>query len=663
MLLSRTLRRTTLTAALQHQQRSSHRPLVTSAQKRALNKNQLEGAKDTASSSAETTASSGGGTAAASAEGGTAASSSSTTGGSSGGGGGGGLLKFGLILGGGTAAAAIGMPYYNGKSLQDTVMDAYWNGSGGSKKKERDGGITEGVKQIMEERKKTTKKEVVTAVAPATPEPVETATTTTTTTTDSSEKQEEEEHQEEEEVSLEHPENGNRVDIDKINTFYQSVNDGHAKQQQEEEEELAQQQLDETQEAATKATQYNESNETTTDPTVALTTAAAAMSELQSNAALQNSKTLASANAALRSDLDREYFADLDQLSQSELRTRVVQLATEMSDRTKWEAVRLKEFLSMKEKEVGDKYLEILQKQRLEFESLLAQKLREQEDTITRQANAALQAKEDSIANLLRSTSEAREKETQDILSNETKRIADELELEYSTKLQNELAKMKQAYASDLEKHGSVMEMLQGKLEMLSSRLEVSQNYESGSKRAHRVSAAALALASKLEVGEGAAVEIAALKGAAGGEGVIASAVKMIPPTANKGVPTVAELQSKFDTSYAVGRQAVMVPEGRAGLEGQLLGMLFAKLSVPPSPESVPTSDEEGNVADGVLSMAKKYVQMGDLERAVEQLNKLKGQAAYVMNDWKSQAADRVSTERALKVIKLECALLNKELV
>lgn len=312
---------------------------------------------------------------------------------------------------------------------------------------------------------------------------------------------------------------------------------------------------------------------------------------------------------------------------------------------------------------MGDKYLEILQKQRLEFESLLAQKLREQEDTITRQANAALQAKEDSIANLLRSTSEAREKETQDILSNETKRITDELELEYSTKLQNELAKMKQAYASDLEKHGSVMEMLQGKLEMLSSRLEVSQNYESGSKRAHRVSAAALALASKLEVGEGAAVEIAALKGAAGGEGVIASAVKMIPPTANKGVPTVAELQSKFDTSYAVGRQAVMVPEGRAGLEGQLLGMLFAKLSVPPSPESVPTSDEEGNVADGVLSMAKKYVQMGDLERAVEQLNKLKGQAAYVMNDWKSQAADRVSTERALKVIKLECALLNKELV
>jgi hypothetical protein len=33
----------------------------------------------------------------------------------------------------------------------------------------------------------------------------------------------------------------------------------------------------------------------------------------------------------------------------------VVQLASEMNERAKWEAVRLKEFLAMKEKEVGEK--------------------------------------------------------------------------------------------------------------------------------------------------------------------------------------------------------------------------------------------------------------------------------------------------------------------
>ena len=629
--------------------------MVTSAQKRALNQKQLEGTKDvppattTAAAAAAKAPSSGG----AAVEGGASSSSGSS---------GGGIGKFGLplLLIGGAGGTIIYMANENNMSPVDYIMSL--TGSGGGKKKEKDAPLETAMKEAVQEIKPTMKEEIVPSSETETTAPAvvveETATTTTTTTTETSEEQQEEE---EEIVSLEHPENGNRVDIDKINAFYQTVNEGHAKQQQ------AQQALDAAQESATNATQYNESNETTptttTDPTIALTTATAAMSELQTNTSLQNSKTLAAANAALKSDLDREYFADLDSLSPTELRTRVVQLATEMSDRTKWEAVRLKEFLAMKEKEVGDTYLDILQKQRLEFESLLAQKLREQEDVITRQANAALQAKEDSIANLLRATSEAREKETQDVLSQERKRITDELGLEYTSKLQNELAKMKQAYATDLENHASVMEQLQGKLEMLSSRLEVSQSYESGSKRAHRVSAAALALASKLEVGEGAAVEIAALKGAAGGEGVIASAVGMIPPSAEEGVPTVAELQVAFDKSYNVGRQAAMVPEGRAGLEGQLMGMLFAKLSVPPSPEAVPTSEEEGNVTDGVLSLARKYVQVGDLEKAVEQLNKLKGQAAYVMNDWKSQAADRVSTERALKVIKLECALLNKELV
>mmetsp|Transcript_13137 Transcript_13137/g.20367 ORF Transcript_13137/g.20367 Transcript_13137/m.20367 type:complete len:642 (-) Transcript_13137:141-2066(-) len=641
MLLSRTLRRTTTAISLQKQQQQRRgRTLVTSAQKRALNKTQLEGTKDappTTTAAAKATPPSSGGVAAV--EGGNSSSS-----------GGGGIGKFGLPLlligaGGGTVYMA------NEKNMSpyDYIMSLT---GATTKKKEKSAELTNAMKEAVQEI--TKEEEVPSTSAAPTDVVVETVANETL------------EEQEEIVVSLEHPENGNRVDIDKITSFYKTVNEGHAKQQQQQKAQ-AQEELDAAQESATKATQYNESNQTTTtttiDPTVALTTATAAMSELQTTTSLQNSKTLAAANAALRSDLDREYFTDLDSLTASELRTRVVQLATEMSDRTKWEAVRLKEFLAMKEKEVGDNYLTILQKQRLEFEALLAQKLREQEDVITRQANAALQAKEDSIANLLRATSEAREKETQDVLSSEMKRVTDELELEYTSKLQNELAKMKSAYAKDLEKHGSVMEMLQGKLELLSSRLEVSQTYECGSKRAHRVSAAALALASKLEVGEGAAVEIAALKGAAGGEGVIASAVGMIPPTAEEGVPTVAELQVAFDQSYNVGRQAAMVPEGRAGLEGQLMGMVFAKLSVPPSPEAVPTSEEEGNVTDGVLSLARKYVQVGDLEKAVEQLNKLKGQAAYVMNDWKSKAADRVSTERALKVIKLECALLNKELV
>lgn len=48
---------------------------------------------------------------------------------------------------------------------------------------------------------------------------------------------------------------------------------------------------------------------------------------------------------------------DMDALTNSQLKVRLVQMAKELEERTKWEAVRLQEFLAMKEKEVEDKYV------------------------------------------------------------------------------------------------------------------------------------------------------------------------------------------------------------------------------------------------------------------------------------------------------------------
>ena len=46
---------------------------------------------------------------------------------------------------------------------------------------------------------------------------------------------------------------------------------------------------------------------------------------------------------------------DLDTMTPSQLKVRLVQMARDLEERTKWEAVRLQEFLSMKEKEVEDR--------------------------------------------------------------------------------------------------------------------------------------------------------------------------------------------------------------------------------------------------------------------------------------------------------------------
>lgn len=77
--------------------------------------------------------------------------------------------------------------------------------------------------------------------------------------------------------------------------------------------------------------------------------------------ALRDSTSLAATEAVLKSHqslwtaMDESFFHDLDSLTTAQLKARVMQLASELKDRTKWEAVRLKEFLAMKEKETADK--------------------------------------------------------------------------------------------------------------------------------------------------------------------------------------------------------------------------------------------------------------------------------------------------------------------
>jgi uncharacterized small protein (DUF1192 family) len=87
------------------------------------------------------------------------------------------------------------------------------------------------------------------------------------------------------------------------------------------------------------------------------TDAAEAQKELTSSPLGESEidQELAKAHAVMKSSVDETYLKDLENLSVSELRIRIVQLSSEMNERTKWEAVRLREFLGMKEKEVGEK--------------------------------------------------------------------------------------------------------------------------------------------------------------------------------------------------------------------------------------------------------------------------------------------------------------------
>lgn len=149
------------------------------------------------------------------------------------------------------------------------------------------------------------------------------------------------------------------------------------------------------------------------------------------------------------------------------------------------------------------------------------------------------------------------------------------------------------------------------------------------------------------------------MQAVSGKDNVIAAALESVPTSIAKGVPTLPELQARFDKVLKKSRQAALVPAGQVGLEGQLAGMLFATLKFPPKPDD-PAPEDDKDAAEYVLVRARQHVQYGELDKAIQQLDKLNGQAAFTVQGWKKDASDRVAINQALKVIKMECALLNE---
>ncbi len=127
--------------------------------------------------------------------------------------------------------------------------------------------------------------------------------------------------------SVEHNPNGNRVSVEKFNQIYGA------------------------QVVESPSPSLSTTTPTTTSPSIIQTQKELTSSKISSHI----DDALIQAHVTMRATIEDSFLKDLDTLNENELKIRIIQLASEMGERTKWEAVRLREFLGMKEKEVDDK--------------------------------------------------------------------------------------------------------------------------------------------------------------------------------------------------------------------------------------------------------------------------------------------------------------------
>lgn len=320
---------------------------------------------------------------------------------------------------------------------------------------------------------------------------------------------------------------------------------------------------------------------------------------------------------------------------------------------------------------IFSRYTKLMQQQRLEFENILAQRLREQETALRAQLNAALAEKDANIQTLLQSSLDAQrneyEQEKQEFQETTRAQMEEDLKNEYAKAYHD----LKRQTAADLQGKVAALEGLQAQVQELQQALHSTQSHKQGSQNAHRLSAAALQVSERLATHEPADDVLKALEKAAG-PGVIATAVAALPDMVRtEGVPTVSQCQAWFEDMYEKLRQAALVPVGRPGLEGQLAARFWAAVSsaAPTSAADKDDTTEAGHEdpaknAVNVLAKARRAVQNGNLTAALEWLEKLppNSQVALATKDWKAAALARTQVDKAIKVIKMECALINESL-
>ena len=309
------------------------------------------------------------------------------------------------------------------------------------------------------------------------------------------------------------------------------------------------------------------------------------------------------------------------------------------------------------------RYVLLIKKLRLEAEQLQEEKLAEQKKVLTAQAEEAINEHKTRSDAFMENSMQIQEKAHLEDKINFEKTTKESMDAKYEELMNIEVAKLKEEFATKMKQRVHQMEQLSKKLTELEISLKTSQDFKVGSLEAHKITAAAIALMEKLESGDPAGAAVRALEAVASENAVVTAAVRSLPSSVSlSGVSTLQQLQTVFEeTIYPQCRKAANVPPGVDGLEGQLLGSVFSFLRFPPGPqEAAPEAEKDDS--EYVLARIKRHVQMGELEDAIRESKKLEGQVAFTAKDWASTARDRVAVEKALKVIRMECALANENL-
>ncbi|MFQ5985225.1 MAG: mitofilin family membrane protein [Alphaproteobacteria bacterium] len=138
---------------------------------------------------------------------------------------------------------------------------------------------------------------------------------------------------------------------------------------------------------------------------------------------------------------------------------------------------------------------------------------------------------------------------------------------------------------------------------------------------------------------------LAALRAVAGGDPEVEAALAGFAERADDGIPTLAQLRTRFARVADAAVRAAASPEPDSWLD-RALGLLSGVVTWRRVGGDVP-----GDEVDAVVARAEAQLKAGDLAAAIEEVERLGGPAAAATSRWLADAQARLEAERGLKAL------------
>ncbi len=364
---------------------------------------------------------------------------------------------------------------------------------------------------------------------------------------------------------------------------------------------------------------------------------------------------------ALRKELEAVLLKDIHNLNADALRIRITQLVGELFERLSWESIRISQSVLQVEKELNDKYNNLLNQQRKEFELQLNTLLLNKEKEIQNIVNDKQKEYEIKYSNDLQTTIKSQAEGFQQTLNNELEKQAKLISTELIGQFQNHIANLQKQYNDTVNDLLNKITTITSEVKAFENIINTTEQYLYDSKQTHKLSSAILGLElllthainhnTKNTINK----KLNDLIVLSNNDSLITSIIKSIPVRVQEnGVLTLSELQIRFKILHDEVREVALAPENTPTFIGQTIGKLLAKVTI------APVGNASGDGVEETMARAAYQLEKGNIQQCLNELNSIKGYSSVLMKDWKLLANDRLVVDQALQALKADSLIRHR---